>query len=422
MNSLLAALLLLLAIAAGLWVIDRQRARRFLRWIADPTASAMPDLAGAWGLAAAYTRRALGREETRAAASAARLDTLLTALDALPDGILLLDREGRILFCNAAAAAHFGLDTKRDQGQHIAHLVRDPLFVTWFSWSGEPRPPLEMPGHPDASGQPVQLLVQRQAYGADCLLLLSADITAQRQTDAMRRDFVANVSHDIRTPLTVLAGFIETLQNLDLSAAEKARYLGLMAQQTRRMQALVGDLLTLSRLEGSPLPSQGERVDLNALTAHCAAEAFALSTRLYGPEAQHLRIETAVDFDFAGSASEIGSAMSNLLANAVRYAGAKGCITARWSRDGEGQARFEVTDNGPGIAAEHLPRLTERFYRLDKSRARFADDADSGTGLGLAITRHVVERHGGKLQIVSAPGQGSRFALLLASARVLARA
>ncbi|MDR2839500.1 MAG: phosphate regulon sensor histidine kinase PhoR [Azonexus sp.] len=419
MNAILILLFVLLAGAVALLIINRQRARRFVHWIADPTASAMPDPAGDWGRAAASTRRALSRGEAQVKESAARLERLMTALDALPDGIVLLHREGRILFCNAVAAAHFGLDAERDQGQHIIHLVRDPLFVTWFSWYGEPRPPLEMPGHANASGQPVQLLVQRQAYGADRILLLSADVTAQRRTDAMRRDFVANVSHDIRTPLTVLAGFIETLQNLDLSGDEKARYLGLMAQQTTRMQALVGDLLMLSRLEGSPLPGKGERVDLREVTAHCAAEAFALSTRLYGEEAQHLHIETAVDFDFAGAASEIRSAMSNLLANAVRYSGAKGCITARWSRDSEGNACFEVTDNGPGIAAEHLPRLTERFYRVDKSRTRQNDDG--GTGLGLSITKHVVERHGGKLQIVSTPGQGSRFALVLARTRVLER-
>jgi two-component system phosphate regulon sensor histidine kinase PhoR len=411
-------LALLLAVCAALLLIDRWRARRFVRWIADPAVSPMPDLPGVWGLAAAYARRALGRQQAHTDESAARLDTLLAALDALPVGIVLLDGQSRILFCNATAAAHFGLDAARDRGQHIVHLVRDPVFITWFNWYGQSSSPLEMPGH--APGQPVRLMIARQPYGDDCALLLSTDVTAQRQTEAMRRDFVANVSHEIRTPLTVLAGFVETLQSLDLSRDEQTRYLALMAQQTARMQALVGDLLTLSRLEGSPLPGMGERVDLTGLTTQCAADAQALSTRLHGPDAQQVKIKTAVDFDLAGAAGELRSAMSNLLANAVRYSGAKGKITARWSRQANGDVRFEVADNGPGIAPEHLPRLTERFYRVDRSRARHAH-GDDGTGLGLVIVKHAAERHGGALQIVSAPGQGARFALVFPKVRVRAR-
>ena len=415
-HALSALLLALLAAGAALLVNHRRRARRFLHWIADPTAGPAPDLPGAWGLAAAYARRALARGQARADESAARLDALLAALDALPAGIVLLDGQGRIIFCNAAAAQHFGLNPARDQGQHIVHLVRDPAFVAWNEQPGGP--PLEMHGHPAAPGQPVRLVVQRRPYGEGRSLLLSTDVTAQRQTEAMRRDFVANVSHEIRTPLTVLAGFVETLQNIDLPDDERAHYLGLMAQQTTRMQALVTDLLTLSRLEGNPPPGMAERASLDDLTAHCEAEALALSTRLYGPDVQHIEVDTAVDFDLAGAAGELHSAMGNLLANAVRYSGAKGRITARWSRDADGKARFEVADNGPGIEPEHLPRLAERFYRVDRSRARPAD-GEGGTGLGLSIVRNVAERHGGTLQIVSAPGQGSRFALVLPQARAL---
>jgi two-component system phosphate regulon sensor histidine kinase PhoR len=408
-------LALLLAVCAALLLIERWRAWRFVRWMGDPAARPMPELSGLWGLAAAYARRALGREQARAGESAARLDALLAALDALPVGIVLLDGPGRILFCNATAAAHFGLDPARDRGQHIVHLVRDPTFVTWST--RDDGTPLEMPGRSDAPGQPVRLMIARQPYGDDRALLLSTDVTAQRQTEAMRRDFVANVSHEIRTPLTVLAGFVETLQSLDLSRDEQTSYLGLMAQQTARMQALVDDLLTLSRLEGSPLPGAGERIDLAELTAQCATQARALSARLYGTGAQCVQVDTAVAFDLAGASKELHSAMANLLANAVRYSGAKGHISAGWSREPHGEARFEVSDDGPGIAPEHLPRLTERFYRVDRSRARHLNGED-GTGLGLAITRHVVERHGGVLQIVSVPGQGSRFALVFPKARV----
>ena len=414
---LLALLLILLLIGVALLLVGRWRGRRFLRWIADPAAQPAPDLPGAWGLASAYTRRALARAQAGADESAARRDALLAALDALPAGMVLLDGGGRILFCNAAAASHFGLTPTRDLNQHIVHLVRDPAFIAWYAQPGDE--PLEMEGHADAPGHPARLVVQRQPYGQDHALLLSNDVTAQRQTEAMRRDFVANVSHEIRTPLTVLAGFVETLQNLDLSADERARYLGLMAQQAARMQALVADLLMLSRLEGNPPPGLRERVSVEQLMAQCAAEALALSARLYGPDAQQIEVDTAVAFDLAGAAGELRSAVGNLLANAVRYSGAKGRITARWSRQADGSARFEVADNGPGIAPEHLPRLTERFYRIDRSRVRNAD-GEGGTGLGLAITRHVAERHDGTLQIASTPRQGSRFTLLFPRTRVLA--
>jgi two-component system phosphate regulon sensor histidine kinase PhoR len=417
MNSLSILLLALLAIFAALFVIDRWRARRFLRWITDPTVATMPDLAGAWGLAAAYAQRALTRRQARGEKSATRLAALLAALDALPAGILLLDSGGRILFCNAAAARHFGLDPKRDLGQHVVHLVRDPAFVAWY---GQPADePLDMQGYADAPGQPVRLVVQRGPYGEGRSLLLSTDVTVQRQTEAMRRDFVANVSHEIRTPLTVLAGFVETLQNLDLAADERAHYLSLMAQQAARIQALVADLLTLSRLEGNPPPGMGEQAGLGELTAQCATEASALSGRLYGSSAQRIEVDLTPAFDLAGAAGELRSAMGNLLANAVRYSGTQGRITARWSCDANGAARFEVADNGPGIASEHLPRLAERFYRVDRSRARQAG-GEGGTGLGLSIARHVVERHGGSLQIASTLGQGSRFALIFPQARVRA--
>jgi two-component system phosphate regulon sensor histidine kinase PhoR len=414
---LVVLLALLLVFCVTLLLVNRWYARRFMRWITDPATNPMPEMPAAWGLAAAYTRRALGREQALANESAARLDTLLAALDVLPAGIVLLDNEGRILFCNAVAASHFELDPARDRGQHIVHLVRDPAFVAWCEQVSNA--PLELTCHADAPAKSIRLVAQRQPYGDDCSLLLFTDVTAQRQTEAMRRDFVANVSHEIRTPLTVLAGFVETLQSLDLSHDEQARYLGLMAQQTVRMQSLVADLLTLSRLEGSPLPGMNERVNLHELTTQCAAEAHTLSMLLYGADAQQIEIETAPGFDLAGSSAELRSAMSNLLANAVRYSGSKGKISARWSRESNHGARFEVIDNGPGIAPEHLLRLTERFYRVDRSRTRHAQGED-GTGLGLSITRHVTERHGGTLQIVSAPGQGSRFMLIFPQARVLA--
>jgi len=421
MKLLLVLLALLLAVSVVVLIVQRRSARRFLRWVTDPAASEPPRMRGVWGLATAYARRAFIRAQVRAGESDARFDALLAALNVLPAGMVLLDDEDRILFCNAAAAQHFGLDPARDLGQHIVHLVRTPTFLAWHAQASDV--PLEMQGHANAPGHPVLLVVQRRPYEnapqhKGRALLLSTDVTAQRQTEAMRRDFVANVSHEIRTPLTVLAGFIETLQSLDLSADEQERYIDLMAQQAARMQALVADLLVLSRLEGNPPPDLHERTDLCQLTAQCAVQAQALSVRMYGEGVQRVEVDVAPNFDLAGTAGELRSAMDNLLANAVRYSGAQGRISARWLRETDGGACFEVADNGPGIAAEHLPRLTERFYRVDRSRARGAN-GEGGTGLGLSITRHVAERHGGALRIASELGHGSRFTLVFPKARVL---
>jgi two-component system, OmpR family, phosphate regulon sensor histidine kinase PhoR len=239
-------------------------------------------------------------------------------------------------------------------------------------------------------------------------------VTAVEQAEVMRRDFVANVSHEIRTPLTVLAGFVETLQHLDLDEGERARYLEMMAQQAQRMQTLVADLLTLSRLEGSPLPGAAEWTPLAQLLAQCGRDAQSLA-RVLGKRLE-LRIGDGPDIEVSGIGSELLSAMSNLASNAVRYTPDGGLVEVSARLQDTGRLEFAVRDTGPGIAAEHLPRLTERFYRVDRSRSR----ESGGTGLGLAIVKHVVQRHGGELKIESQPGAGSRFAIELPASRVRA--
>ena len=232
----------------------------------------------------------------------------------------------------------------------------------------------------------------------------------------MRRDFVANVSHEIRTPLTVLSGFIETLQSLDLDAPSRERYLALMASQAERMQTLVSDLLTLSRLEGSPLPGYLDWVDGDELCTQVAEEGRALSGLLWsvsGPE-QRLNLHPVPRVAVAGVASELRSALSNLVINAVRYTPGGGQIDIEATVLADGRIEFAVADTGPGIPPEHLPRLSERFYRVDRSRSR----ESGGTGLGLAIAKHVAQRHGGELSMASVLGQGSRFALVLPANRV----
>ena len=229
----------------------------------------------------------------------------------------------------------------------------------------------------------------------------------------MRRDFVANVSHEIRTPLTVLSGFIETLQTLPVNEADRARYLTLMGQQSQRMQTLVNDLLTLSRLEGSPFPDTHHWATTSALLVQCEQDARALSVVLK-TQASHIKFDNGPACEIAGVQSELYSAMSNLVTNAVRYTPVPGTVHVRWTVLPDGRGEFVVKDTGPGIAPEHLPRLTERFYRIDRSRSR----ETGGTGLGLAIAKHVAQRHGAELKIQSEPGQGSQFSIVFPAVRV----
>jgi two-component system, OmpR family, phosphate regulon sensor histidine kinase PhoR len=273
-----------------------------------------------------------------------------------------------------------------------------------------------MPGRAHTIVRPLRLSVQLHPYGEGRRLLLSRDVTQLEQAEAMRRDFVANVSHEIRTPLTVISGFVETLQTLPLDEVERARYLGLMEQQSQRMQTLVNDLLVLSRLEGSPPPGDEEWVGVPRLLHYLEHEGRALSTVLNdasGP-GHHLIFEVSPDLDVSGAHNELQSAMSNLVSNAIRYTPKGGEVHVRWQMDVDGRAEFSVTDTGPGIAPEHIPRLTERFYRVDRSRSRDT----GGTGLGLAIVKHVAQRHGAELKIDSTPGKGSRFAMMFPIARV----
>ena len=239
--------------------------------------------------------------------------------------------------------------------------------------------------------------------------MLSHDITERERSEAMRRDFVANVSHEIRTPLTVLAGFIETMTNLALTESERKRVLVLMTQQADRMGTLVADLLTLAQLEGSPRPNADRWVPLAPLLAQAAIDAKLLSAGRHT-----LAFASNVQAQIAGAPNELLSALTNLVNNAVRYTPAGGRINVTWKLLADGAGEIAVADTGLGIAREHLPRLTERFYRVDGSRSRDT----GGTGLGLSIVKHVMQRHGGELVIQSEPGQGSTFRLVFPAARV----
>ncbi len=395
------------------WVlIDLLRGARVLKWLRGGESRDAPAMRGVWGEVSDRTRRLLRNREQQTREAEARLQEFLSAIQASPNGVVLLDDEGRIEWCNQTAASHFGFDAERDKLQLIGNLVRDPGFAAYYAGDDFTQEIVLM-GRASAVGRPVRISAQLHPYGEGRRLLISRDVTALEQADAMRRDFVANVSHEIRTPLTVLSGFVETLQTLPLNAEDRSRYLGMMSQQAQRMQTLVNDLLTLSRLEGSPLPGAGDWVQAAALMAQCEQEGRELS-QLLTADSHALEFRCRTACEVSGSQSELLSAMSNLVSNAVRYTPAGESIQVSWEVLPDGRAEFAVVDGGPGIAPEHIPRLTERFYRVDRSRSR----ETGGTGLGLAIVKHVVQRHGGELRIDSTPGQGSRFAFVLPASRI----
>ncbi|KQP35311.1 phosphate regulon sensor histidine kinase PhoR [Pseudorhodoferax sp. Leaf274] len=409
----------LLLAATAWWLVDALRAVRVLRGLREDETLALPRMGGLWGELADRLRRLQRTGERRLQASERRLQEFLEAIQASSNGVMLLDAEGRINWCNPTAASHFGIDVERDHEQLIGNLVRDPAFTSYYA-NPDPKRNAIVTGSGDSAGRPVRLAVRLHFYGEGRRLMLSNDVTALEQAEAMRRDFVANVSHEIRTPLTVLTGFVETLQSLPLQEDERARYLELMAQQASRMQTLVNDLLTLSRIEGSPPPGRSEWTRLGDLSDDCEDEAQALSALLTaGQGAPHaLAFVPPPALALAGSRTELMSALSNLVSNAVRYTPAGGSVTVAWQALSAGQLEFAVEDTGPGVAPEHLPRLTERFYRVDRSRSR----ETGGTGLGLAIVKHVVQRHGAELRIQSTLGKGSRFAIVFPASRVRADA
>ena len=408
-------------LAVFIWLaFDSLYVARLLNWLRveqgneTPAmiASPLPKMPGVWGEAGNRIRRLLKNRDQQLKESHARLEEFLAAMQASPSGVVLLDAQGRIEWCNQIAAQHFGFDAQRDVLQHIANLVREPSFMSYMATADFSHDVL-IAGSASTPNRPVRLSVHAHSYGKDRKLLLSRDITAVELAEAMRRDFVANVSHEIRTPLTVLSGFIETLQTLPLKEQERTRYLALMAQQSLRMQTLVNDLLTLSRLEGSPFPGASDWMTTSALLVQCEQEARALSVVL-APQGHQITFDAGPPCEIAGVQTELFSALSNLVTNAIRYTPDKGLVRVSWKVLDDCRGEFKVRDSGPGIAPEHLPRLTERFYRIDRSRSR----ETGGTGLGLAIVKHVVQRHGAELLVESQPGQGSCFSITFPAFRV----
>ena len=385
-------------------VLDSVRGHRLMAWLRGTQKGEAPRDAGFWGELAYRFERTVRARDLTIETERRRLDQFLSAMEASPNGVMLLDGSDQIEWCNTVAADHFGLDPERDRRQRVTNLVRAPAFVAYLQ-AGRYDEAITFVG---PLGRTTLSVVVR-AYGDGLKLVLSQDITERERSDAMRRDFVANVSHEIRTPLTVLAGFVETMATLALSEVEKQRVLTLMSQQTDRMQALVADLLTLAQLEGSPRPPSDRWQPVAGLMKRAEADATSLSANRH-----QLTFSGGDDAEIAGSDTELLSAIGNLVNNAVRYTPAGGRIDVSWTWRPDGGAHLDVVDTGQGIAREHIPRLTERFYRVDGSRSRDT----GGTGLGLSIVKHVVQRHGGEIEIESEPGKGARFRLLFPAARL----
>ncbi|ARN21318.1 phosphate regulon sensor histidine kinase PhoR [Piscinibacter gummiphilus] len=385
-------------------LIDTIRGYRLIHWLAGSQEEAAPRDTGFWGEIGYRVERSIRSRERGTEQERVRLEQFLSAMEASPNGILLLDSNDQITWCNSVAADHFGLHPERDRLQPVTNLVRAPGFVAALQ-----RPDTAEPITVNDLRARSTLSIAIRTYGEGLRLVLSQDVTQRERADAMRRDFVANVSHEIRSPLTVVAGFIETMGSLPLTEVERKRVLMLMGQQTQRMQTLVADLLTLAQLEGSPRPPSDRWVPLSKLLAQSQADATALSAGRHV-----LTFPSDCPVQVAGNEPELLSALTNIVNNAVRYTPEGGRITVTWRSRDDGSGEVAVTDTGIGVEREHIPRLTERFYRVDGSRSRDT----GGTGLGLSIVKHVIQRHGGELEVTSEIGKGSRFALLLPAARV----
>jgi len=370
---------------------------RFTRWLAKPKRHPRPYLFGIWRPLMQRVDELSGRGQKRKRKLSRMLSGFLESTGALPDATLVLNDEGRLDWWNSVAAEFLGLDRKRDKGALIDDLISDPVFLNYLH-AGHYGRPLQMPAPVNAN---ISLEVRVVPYGKGKRLLQARDITRLHQLEIVRRDFVANVSHEIRTPLTVVHGYVETmLESSEAFLGPWKRILSQMQIQTLRMQRIVDDLLLLSRLE-TRRSNEGQGVVGVYPLLRVIVEG---ARQLSGDSGHQVSLDADERLRLVGNSHELESAFANLVYNAVRYTPPGGEIRIRWWLSGSGPC-FSVADSGIGIAPEHIPRLTERFYRVDVGRSR----ESGGTGLGLAIVKHVLTRHDGKLVVESEPGKGSIF-------------
>ncbi|MGA7593597.1 MAG: phosphate regulon sensor histidine kinase PhoR [Gallionella sp.] len=392
-----------------LLMVMAYRARQLFKlgiWLADARLETIPEAGGIWDEVFTQLYKMVRQHNLTKQELADELQHIEQATSALPEGVAILNEANRLEWFNPLAQEHFYLDAEHDIMQDITYLVRQPEFIEYLNESNFSDPLVMVP----ARHEDMVLSIKLIPYGGNKRLLISRDITQFERNQAMRRDFVANVSHELRTPLTVVSGFVENLEDMpDLNQDNARRALHLMAEQTRRMDSLVADLLTLSRLENEQSPLREETVDMKGLIDEVYQDGKLLSGGRHP-----LQIEIAGPARLQGNRDELHSAFGNLVSNAIRYTPADGAIRLRWS-ERDGQPVFTVQDSGIGIDAQHIPRLTERFYRVDRSRSR----ETGGTGLGLAIVKHIAMRHQARLEIASEEGKGSTFSLVFPVKRAL---
>ena len=390
-NILLAICLTLGAFLAWHWF----QLHRMQKWLLNQKKVEPPESRGIWGSVFDDIYHLQRRQQKAQSRLKAVIQRIEDGTAALKDGVLMVNSQGNLEWWNHAASQLLGLKESQDIGQPITNLVRAPEFKAYFDAS-EYGDPLEMPSPANSD---VQLQFQITLFSQQDRLILCRNVSRLKQLEAMRQDFVANASHELSTPLTVISGYLETfLDHQDTLPPRWGRALKQMHQQSQRMESLIEDLLMLSRLETSQLKDHSP-VNVPNLLNELQLDAIALS----GDKQQQIEVD-AQWADMVGVSSELSSAFGNLIFNAVKYTQAQGNIKICWWQDDDG-LHLSVADNGQGIDSPHLPRLTERFYRADASRHA----QTGGTGLGLAIVKHVLLRHEGSLQIESTLGKGSCF-------------
>lgn len=378
--------------------------QRFYVWLSRHSDEPPPSSSGIWGDIFDAIYRMRKQQAEQQADVMQQLTRMQDSTAALKDGVVMLDKSGQISFWNDAAGRLLGLQRAADENQLLTNLLRDPHFVHYFQ-QGQFSESLTL--HSPINSDDT-LEIQVNVFGDSEKLMVVRDITRLQKLEKIRSDFVANVSHELRTPVTVLKGYLETLQDQrDSVPAHWQRALDHMQQQTNRMQHLVDDLTLLSRLESRQTELRPVAVAVDRLATRLCEDA-----RQLAPE--HHVVSAGPSLYLLGSESELHSAFGNLVSNALRYSPPGSLVSLQWGEDARG-AFFAVTDDGPGIAAMHVPRLTERFYRIDAGRGR----ADGGTGLGLAIVKHALARHGAQLEVNSAPGKGSTFTCRFPATAVL---
>ena len=386
------------------WNLWQLRALHF--WLQHRSVADPPDAMGLWGDVVAQVVRLHRRKRFHKERLTRLFRELRRSTSAMPDGVIMLDPQGEIVWFNRKAGELLDLSRRADLGLRIDNLVRHPDFVKYLRGGQYAMPVIVRLDTPMERFIAFQLI----SYGEDQRLLMLRDVTREVRMEQMRKDFVANASHELRSPLTVVAGYLENF-SLDPGLGDLAAPVAEMRRQTDRMTRIIEDLLELSRFEANDAPIKGLPIDISGMASLLRKDVLARSVH---PKQVEVIIESGASL--IGDEAMVQSAFSNLVDNAAKYTPAEGSMQIRWWTDEEG-GHFSVRDTGPGISAEHIPRLTERFYRVDPGRSR----ETGGSGLGLAIVKHALHRHGGRLEIESIEGRGSTFTAHFPRDRVLER-